>query len=163
MPGFQISAARIFDQECPLRGEPSEVKQRASNQCRLLGKICFVFCLFCSLDPTRIWIEQEHALAVPDAYPVTDGHTLVIPRKHVASIYELSADQQQAVWQMVSEVRSRLLTGMKPDGFNIGVNDGLAAGQTVLHAHIHIIPRRAGDVPDPRGGIRWIIDDKANY
>lgn len=120
-------------------------------------------CPFCSLDPKRIWIEQQHCLAFPDAYPVTDGHTLVIPRKHVASIYELSADQQEAVWQLVSEVRSRLLSGMKPDAFNIGVNDGLAAGQTVPHAHIHIIPRRGGDVPDPRGGIRWIIDDKANY
>jgi diadenosine tetraphosphate (Ap4A) HIT family hydrolase len=61
------------------------------------------------------------------------------------------------------EVRERLLTGLLPDGFNIGVNEGLAAGQTVEHAHVHIIPRRKGDVPDPRGGIRWIIEEKANY
>jgi len=122
-----------------------------------------VFCPFCSLDPSREWIENEHAIAFADAYPVTDGHTLVIPRKHVASIYELNADEQAAVWSLVAQVRERLLTGMKPDAFNIGVNDGLAAGQTVEHAHVHVIPRRKGDVTDPRGGIRWIIDDKANY
>jgi diadenosine tetraphosphate (Ap4A) HIT family hydrolase len=96
-------------------------------------------CPFCSLDASRKWIEHEHAIAFADAYPVADGHTLV------------------------AQVRERLLVGLKPDGFNIGVNDGAAAGQTVEHAHVHIIPRRNGDVTDPRGGIRWIIDDKANY
>ena len=120
-------------------------------------------CPFCSLDPSRKWVENEHALAFPDAYPLADGHTLVIPRKHVSSIYELTAEEQSAIWSLVAEVRNRLLTGLKPDAFNIGLNDGLAAGQTVEHAHVHVIPRRKGDVPDPRGGIRWIIDDKANY
>jgi diadenosine tetraphosphate (Ap4A) HIT family hydrolase len=98
-----------------------------------------------------------------DAYPVSQGHTLVIPRKHVSSIYGLTTEEQSAIWSLVAEVRNRLLTGLKPDGFNIGVNDGLAPGQTVEHAHVHIIPRRKGDVADPRGGIRSIIDDKANY
>jgi diadenosine tetraphosphate (Ap4A) HIT family hydrolase len=120
-------------------------------------------CPFCSLDPGRMWIENEHTIAIPDAYPLTDGHMLVVPRKHVASIYELNGEEQAAVWALVAEVRDRLLTGLKPDAFNIGVNDGMAAGQTVEHAHVHVIPRRKGDVPDPRGGIRWIIDDKANY
>ena len=120
-------------------------------------------CPFCSYEPTRAWIENEHAIACPDAYPVTDGHTLVIPRQHVSSLYELSAEQQSAVWNLVAEVRQRLLTGLKPDGFNIGVNDGLAAGQTVEHAHVHVIPRYIGDVPDPRGGIRWIISEHAKY
>ncbi len=120
-------------------------------------------CPFCSLDSNRKWIENEHAIAFPDVYPVTDGHTLVIPRKHVTSIYELRGDERSAVWSLVAEVRQRLLTGLKPDAFNIGVNDGLAAGQTVEHAHVHVIPRWKGDVPDPRGGIRWIIDEKANY
>jgi diadenosine tetraphosphate (Ap4A) HIT family hydrolase len=120
-------------------------------------------CPFCSLEPSRKWAEEEHAIAVPDAYPVTNGHTLVVPRRHVSSIYELTADEQSAVWSFVAEVRKRLLNELKPDAFNIGVNDGIAAGQTVEHAHVHIIPRRKGDVPDPRGGIRWIIDEKANY
>lgn len=120
-------------------------------------------CPFCSLDHGRQWIENEHAVAFADAYPVTGGHTLVIPRRHVASIYELTGEEQSAVWDLVAEVRQRLLTGLKPDGFNIGVNDGIDAGQTIEHAHVHVIPRRKGDVPDPRGGIRWIIEDKANY
>jgi diadenosine tetraphosphate (Ap4A) HIT family hydrolase len=120
-------------------------------------------CPFCSVDASRTWVESDHAIAFPDAYPITDGHTLVSPRKHVSSIYELATHEQFAIWSLVAEVRKRLLTGLKPDGFNIGVNDGLAAGQTVEHAHVHVIPRRRGDVPDPRGGIRWIIDAKANY
>jgi len=80
-----------------------------------------------------------------------------------SSIYELTAEEQSSVWQLVAELRQRLLTGLKPNAFNIGVNDGAAAGQTVEHAHVHVIPRWKGDVPDPRGGVRWIIDDKANY
>jgi diadenosine tetraphosphate (Ap4A) HIT family hydrolase len=94
---------------------------------------------------------------------VTEGHTLVVPRKHVTTIYELAAAERKAIWALVAEVRKRLLTCLKPDGFNIGFNDGLAAGQTVEHAHVHVIPRRAGDVPDPRGGIRWVIADNAAY
>jgi histidine triad (HIT) family protein len=74
------------------------------------------YCPFCSLDASRKWIENEHAIAFADAYPVTDGHTLVTARKHVASIYELSADEQSSVWEMVAEVRERLLIGLKPDG-----------------------------------------------
>ncbi len=120
-------------------------------------------CPFCSLEPNRRWIENSSALAFPDAYPVSDGHTLVIPRKHVGSIYELNVDEQSAIWDLVAAVRERLLTGLRPDAFNIGINDGLAAGQTIEHAHVHIIPRWNGDRADPRGGIRWIIDDKANY
>jgi diadenosine tetraphosphate (Ap4A) HIT family hydrolase len=86
-------------------------------------------------------IENEHAIAFPDAHPGTDGHTLVIPRQRASSIYELSAAQQAVVWDLVAEVRQKLLIGLKPDGFNIGVNDRLAAGQTVDHAHVHVIRR----------------------
>jgi len=81
----------------------------------------------------------------------------------VISIYELTVTEQNVIWELVSEVRQRLLTDLKPDGFNIGLNDGLAAGQTVMHAHVHVIPRWSGDVSDPRGGIRWVIADKAAY
>lgn len=72
-------------------------------------------CSFCSLDASRKWIDNEYSIAFPDAYPVSDGHTLVIPRKHVSSIYELAADEQSAVWALVAEVRERLLNGLKPD------------------------------------------------
>jgi diadenosine tetraphosphate (Ap4A) HIT family hydrolase len=120
-------------------------------------------CPFCDSGPDRIWIANEHAIAFPDAYPVTKGHTLVAPHKHVSSIYELTIPEQRCIWDLVAEVRQRLLTELQPDGFNIGVNDGLAAGQTVAHAHVHVIPRRKGDVPDPRGGIRWVVADNAPY
>src|SRR5689334_23905317 len=113
-------------------------------------------CPFCYIAPSRQCMENEHAVAFADAYPANDGHTLVVPRQHVSSIYQLSAAQQMALWDLVAEVRQSILSKLKPDGFNIGVNDGLAAGQTVEHAHVHIIRRYTGDVQDPRGGIRWI-------
>jgi diadenosine tetraphosphate (Ap4A) HIT family hydrolase len=99
-------------------------------------------------------METEQAVAVPDGYPVSEGHTLVIPRRHVISIFELTVAEQSAIWELVAEVRERLLAGLKPDGFNIGVNDGLSAGQTVMHAHVHVTLRRSDNVPDPHGGIR---------
>ena len=98
-----------------------------------------------------------------DAFPVAEGHTLVVPRKHVGSIYELSTIEQNAIWSLVARVRGQLLAKLAPAGFNIGFNDGLAAGQTVAHAHVHIIPRWRGDVPDPRGGFRWVLPTKAAY
>ena len=120
-------------------------------------------CPFCEPDADRVWLETEFGMAIWDAFPVTDGHTLVVPRQHVASIYELSADAQAALWQLVAQARQRLQDDLHPDGFNIGLNDGEAAGQTILQAHIHVIPRRDGDVEDPRGGVRWIIPEKARY
>jgi len=102
----------------------------------------------CDSGAGLTWIGNEHAIAFPDAHPVTDGHTLVAPRKHVSTINELDIPEQRAIWDLVAEVRQRLLTG-------------LAAGQIVTHAHVHVIPRRAGDVPEPRDGIRWIIADNA--
>jgi diadenosine tetraphosphate (Ap4A) HIT family hydrolase len=108
-------------------------------------------------------MESEFAVAFPDGFPVTEGHTLVIPKRHVASLFELSDEEQAAVWKLVAQVRVSLVAELRPDGFNIGLNDGPAAGQTVMHAHVHIIPRRRGDVVDPRGGVRWIIPGKAQY
>ena len=86
----------------------------------------------------------------------------MIPKRHVASIFDLPSDELAALWQEVALVRN-LLAKLKPDGFNVGVNDGTAAGQTVPHGHIHVIPRHQGDTADPRGGIRWIMPDKAKY
>ena len=120
-------------------------------------------CPFCSLASDRIWLATEHALAFPDNYPISDGHTLVIPIRHIASVFDLPEEEQSALWALAGKVRAMLQEKLRPDGFNIGVNDGAAAGQTIGHAHIHIIPRRKGDVADPRGGVRWIIPDKAPY
>jgi diadenosine tetraphosphate (Ap4A) HIT family hydrolase len=120
-------------------------------------------CPFCEPDAERVWLENDIGIVLWDAFPVAQGHTLVVPKKHVASIYDLSADDQAVLWALVGEVRQRLQNDLHPDGFNIGLNDGEAAGQTVMHAHIHVIPRRQGDVADPRGGVRWIFPDKARY
>jgi diadenosine tetraphosphate (Ap4A) HIT family hydrolase len=101
--------------------------------------------------------------AIPDAFPLNPGHTLVVPRRHVANYFDLSQDEQAAIWRLVSEVKSGLDAKLAPAGYNIGVNVGAAGGQTVDHVHVHVIPRFAGDVDDPRGGVRWIIPARAPY
>lgn len=120
-------------------------------------------CPFCRVDRSRIRVEGEFAMALLDGFPVTLGHTLIIPNRHVASLFDLSEKEQAGIWTLVGRVRAMLLAEIEPDGFNIGLNDGTAAGQTVNHAHVHVIPRRKGDVANPRGGVRWIIPDKARY
>lgn len=119
-------------------------------------------CPFCAPDPRPI-AQSERGLAIRDRYPVSEGHTLVIPTEHVPSLYELAPEVQAELWRLVETVRSQLMEELSPDGFTIGVNDGRAAGQTVEHAHIHVIPRFEGDVDDPRGGIRHVRPDRAAY
>ncbi len=120
-------------------------------------------CPFCNIAPDRIVEENSLAVAILDNYPVSEGHTLIVPREHSATLFELSAQTQAAIWQLVGEVRHALNLELTATGFNFGLNDGRAAGQTVMHAHVHVIPRYKDDVPDPRGGIRWVIPDKAKY
>jgi diadenosine tetraphosphate (Ap4A) HIT family hydrolase len=120
-------------------------------------------CPFCTIAPARIFLQNQHAISIADGFPISKGHSLVIPTRHAPSLYDLSEQEQDDLWRLVRTVRARLVELQHPDGFNIGVNDGEAAGQTVGHAHIHIIPRYQGDAADPRGGIRWIIPDKARY
>jgi diadenosine tetraphosphate (Ap4A) HIT family hydrolase len=128
-----------------------------------LGKLTGMTCPFCKLAAAQIVLENEVGIAVRDAFPVTEGHTLVIPKRHVASLFDLDANEQAALWQLAAEVRAMLIGEFHPAGFNVGVNDGEAAGQTVMHAHIHIIPRYTGDATDPRGGVRRIFPKKARY
>lgn len=120
-------------------------------------------CPFCRLLPDQVVTEDQHALAIRDRYPVAPDHTLVIPRRHVQSIFDLLPNELISVWQLVAKVRTQLNRQIQPDGFTIGINDGTAAGQTVNHAHVHVIPRTMGDVLDPRGGIRWVLPEKAPY
>jgi diadenosine tetraphosphate (Ap4A) HIT family hydrolase len=120
-------------------------------------------CPFCDPDPDRICEENEAAVAIHDRFPVAGGHMLVVPKRHVASLFDLPEGERAAVWVLVARVRARLASEHGPDGFTVGVNDGPAAGQTIAHAHVHVIPRRAGDVCDPRGGVRWVIPDQAAY
>lgn len=120
-------------------------------------------CPFCSLPRERIWKDSAEAVAVFDGFPVTEGHTLVIPKRHVGSFFALSSDEQSAILRFVNEVRTELQQRFRPDSFNLGLNDGPEAGQTIGHCHLHLIPRRKGDVEDPRGGVRWVIPGKARY
>ena len=120
-------------------------------------------CPFCDLPASRVLHTSAHARAFRDSYPLSEGHTLVVPARHVASLYDLAPEERAELWALVDEVREALMASHGPDGFNIGVNDGEAAGQTVSHAHVHVIPRYAGDVEDPRGGIRWVVPERARY
>ena len=120
-------------------------------------------CPFCELVPEKVWFQNETGVVLWDGFPVSEGHSLVVPHQHVASLFDLAPEHQSELWQLVTETRNRLQEKFQPNGFNIGLNDGVAAGQTVMHAHIHVIPRWNNDVPDPRGGVRWIIHDKAKY
>lgn len=121
-------------------------------------------CPFCTrLASGDATFTANDAAAFPDGFPVSPGHTLVVPRRHVASYFELLAHEQAAIWSLVSEVQRSLEQQYRPAGFNVGVNVGAAAGQTVWHAHVHVIPRYEGDVDDPRGGVRWVIGAKAAY
>ena len=119
-------------------------------------------CPFCTSARPRV-AENELAFAIADGFPVSPGHTLIVPKKHIATVFELPADQYAACFDLVRTVQGALQEKHKPDGFNIGVNCGEVAGQTVMHAHVHLIPRYAGDVPNPRGGIRHVIPGKGNY
>ena len=118
---------------------------------------------FVPLDPDRLIIANDVAVAFYDSFPLSEGHALVVPRVVLKSLYDLEPTAQAAIWETVRQTRKILEEQYAPDGFNIGVNDGRAAGQTVPHAHIHVIPRYEGDVTDPRGGIRWVIPERAAY
>ncbi len=120
-------------------------------------------CPFCSPDPERMAFESRVVRALWDAFPVSPGHLLVVPRRHVATWFDASDEEHDAIRKALVEGR-RLIDGRHgPDGYNIGANVGQTAGQTVFHRHVHLIPRYAGDVPDPRGGVRHVIPTKGNY
>jgi diadenosine tetraphosphate (Ap4A) HIT family hydrolase len=120
-------------------------------------------CPFCNLPESRIILSNQQAVAVADGFPISPGHTLIIPRRHIESIFETNSEEANALILLLAEAKNFVDKEFKPDGFNIGVNDGPAAGQTIPHLHIHLIPRFTGDRPDPRGGVRWIIPEKADY
>jgi diadenosine tetraphosphate (Ap4A) HIT family hydrolase len=120
-------------------------------------------CPFCTLPPERIIDSNDLALVIRDGYPVSPGHTLVIPKRHIGSWFEITREEQNAMLNLLGRAKEALEKEFKPDGYNIGINDGPTAGQTVPHLHMHLIPRYKGDLEDPRGGVRWIIPGKAKY
>ncbi len=121
-------------------------------------------CVFCALSKDRVVAENTLALAFRDAFPVTPLHTLVVPIRHAATWFDLGDPERRAITVLLDEVRKEILAKDRTvEGFNVGMNSGEVAGQTVFHAHVHLIPRRRGDVENPRGGVRGVIPGKAAY
>ena len=121
-------------------------------------------CVFCDrIAVGHVAFSGDQAVAFPDAFALNPGHTLVVPRSHEADLFALPRDVRAGVWALVDVVVEDLRWKHDPDGFNIGLNSSEAAGQTVPHAHVHVIPRFRGDVEDPRGGVRWVIPQRAAY
>ena len=121
-------------------------------------------CPFCNPGKEReLIVETATAYAIYDKFPVSKGHTLIIPKKHCDDYFELSFKEQSACWFIVNYIKKMLVKKYQPDGFNIGINVHAAAGQTVPHVHIHLIPRYSGDVDQPEGGVRGVIPGKKEY
>jgi diadenosine tetraphosphate (Ap4A) HIT family hydrolase len=124
-------------------------------------------CPFCEITNTsshpRIERENQHAFVIRDGFPITDGHTLIIPKRHVGSFFDITPAEHQALFQLIEQTKPDLDLRYQPAGYNIGINDGPAAGQTVPHLHIHLIPRYHEPDKDPRGGVRWLVPEKADY
>ena len=123
-------------------------------------------CPFCQIiddQSDRIAAQNEHAIAIRDGFPVTEGHTLIIPKTHEGSFFNLTDAVQTALLELLFQQRELLRKELGVKDFNVGINDGPDAGQTVPHCHIHLIPRKSGDVTDPRGGVRWVVPNKADY
>ena len=121
-------------------------------------------CLFCNIPPVRIVLENELAYAVRDGYPVTEMHSLIIPKRHIQDYFDLTKEELIACDQLIRSLKDEISNSDNSiNGFNIGMNSGETAGQTIFHCHIHLIPRRTGDVDNPRGGVRNVIPGMGNY
>lgn len=119
-------------------------------------------CIFCHLDRPAL-AESKLSISFLDSFPVSKGHALIVPRRHVVTIWDMTSEEYTDAFELVRRVKDVLQEKFEPQGFNLGVNCGEIAGQSVFHAHIHVIPRYTGDVPNPRGGVRNIIPGKGNY
>ncbi|WKZ11956.1 MAG: HIT family protein [Gammaproteobacteria bacterium] len=120
-------------------------------------------CPFCQPDERRVFFRSDLVLGLWDGFPVSRGHALLVTRRHVANWFEATTDEQQALTSAIAEVKREIEKTHRPDGYNVGFNAGEAAGQTVFHLHVHVIPRYAGDTPEPRGGVRGVIPGKGAY
>lgn len=108
-------------------------------------------------------LENEHAIARFDDYPVNDGHLEIIPKRHIKTWWETTLDEKNAIFDLLDKAKTIVDDKYHPDGYNIGMNLGEEAGQSIMHLHVHLIPRYKGDVENPRGGVRGIIPTKQNY
>ena len=121
-------------------------------------------CIFCSIPRDRVILENDLTFAIRDNYPVTRLHSLIIPKRHVVDYFSLTEDELLSCDTLLKEIKNSIQAEDESvKAFNIGINSGEAAGQTIFHCHIHLIPRRVGDVKNPRGGIRHLIPGKGDY
>lgn len=118
-------------------------------------------CIFC--NPEKVILENSLALAIYDGYPVSTGHMLIISKRHVSNFFDTTSEERQALNALLNEAKRWLDEKHHPDGYNIGINCGESAGQTIMHLHIHLIPRYKGDIDNPRGGVRGVIPEKRIY
>jgi diadenosine tetraphosphate (Ap4A) HIT family hydrolase len=120
-------------------------------------------CAFCAVPPEHILGENAEAMWIHDLHPVSPGHSLIMPKRHVESFFETTASERNAMLSLLDQARADVCKDHAPSGYNIGINEGTGAGQNVPHLHIHLIPRFAGDADNPRGGVRWVLPKRADY
>lgn len=120
-------------------------------------------CIFCEYKKDEYIAENELAFAIYDKFPVNKGHALIIPKRHFESFFEATEEEIKAIYSLLHQVRKTIDKELKPEGYNVGVNVGYHAGQTVMHLHVHLIPRYIGDVENPRGGVRNIKEALIRY
>lgn len=120
-------------------------------------------CPFCEVSASEIVLKNKLCFARWDKYPVSDGHILIIPFRHFSNYFDTTEDEKNAIWSLVEDVKHVIRQEHSPDGYNIGMNIGRAAGQSIPHLHVHIIPRYEGDMDDPKGGVRGVISEKQKY
>lgn len=124
-----------------------------------------MLCLFCDIknDENIQIASSQNFVAIYDENPVTKGHSLIFPKKHIESFFDLSKHEIIEIYDLIKQVKGLTDKKYQPDAYNIGINDGQAAGRTIHHLHFHLIPRYAGDVDNPRGGVRNIIPGRGDY
>jgi diadenosine tetraphosphate (Ap4A) HIT family hydrolase len=137
--------------------EPARYQARRRQLARLGD------CPFCTIPADRIFFHDPLVLGLWDGFPASPGHALLVTRRHVPTWFDATVEEQQALNAAIAMTRREIEKRHQPQGYNVGFNAGEAAGQTVFHLHVHVIPRYAGDVPDPRGGVRGVIPGKAAY
>jgi diadenosine tetraphosphate (Ap4A) HIT family hydrolase len=120
-------------------------------------------CPFCSPDESRVFHRGTSVVGIWDAFPVSPGHAILVPMRHVASWFDATSEEQDDLMRAVATARATIEESSRPAGYNIGINVGQAAGQTVMHLHVHVIPRFVGDVDDPAGGVRFVIPERGDY
>ena len=121
-------------------------------------------CLFCNINNKDLVFDNEFAFASFDSYPVSKYHSLIVPKRHILDYFELTNDELLACNDLIKKIKKKIQNEDKTvDGFNIGTNSGVVAGQSIMHCHLHLIPRRKGDVDNPQGGVRGVIPSKQHY